>query len=90
MSQTVKVTLATGGGWTLVSAYTDNILTVGVPSGYEIFVGTSAPSSSDEGMPVTALDGGWGTSSLSASDSVYGRPFGAYSAVAIELSVIKS
>lgn len=90
MSQTVKVALTADGEWALVSAYTENILIVGVPSGYEIYVGTSAPTSADSGMPVTAIDGAWSSSSLAAADSVYARPFGAYEAVAIELSIMKS
>lgn len=90
MSQTVKVALTADGEWTLVSAYTENILIVGAPSGYEIYVGTSAPTSADDGMPVTALDGAWSSSSLAAADSVYARPFGSYATAGIELSVMKS
>lgn len=90
MSQTVKVALTADGEWTLLSAYTDNILVAGPPSGWEVYVGTSAPSSGTSGMKVSSLDGAWSSSVLDNADSVYGRPYGAFSGVAVQLTVMKS
>lgn len=90
MSTTSRITLATDGSWTLLSAYTDNILVAGPPSGWEVYVGTSAPSSGTSGMKVSSLDGAWSSSVLADTDSVYGRPFGSFSGVAVQLTVMKS
>lgn len=86
MTTMVDAALNTDGSWALVaSAPIANILLTGVSNGWEIYVGSALPGVGVNGLSVSSVDGSWGSSSLDASDNVYGRPFGRLEGVAMSI-----
>lgn len=77
MSTMISQTLNTDGSWTLIAeGPIANILLTGVSNGWEVIVADSPPGPTDQGMPITSIDGAWGSTALDETDNVYGRPFG--------------
>lgn len=89
MSETLAVTCP-ANVWTLVTESSDNVLLVGPPSGYEVFLGAAAPDAETPGLPVTAPGGGLSLSAMGGADNLYARPFGAFANVELVLKLIKS
>lgn len=81
MTDMIEVTIPAGDVWTLVAASPiKNILVSSVPNGWEIYISSALPATSNNGMAVASFDGSFTTSSLEAGDNVYARPFGAFKA----------
>lgn len=89
MSQTLSVNCP-AGAWTLLTAFSANVLVNGPPGGYELFLGQSAPIGTSQGVAVTSLDGTVSLSAMVEGDSLYARPFGSYKDAALSLKLFKS
>lgn len=92
MSTTTKVTLATTGAWVAVSTQVSALLVVGPPSRYEVILSAAGlPAPATPGLPVTAIDGAFGTSAMATGDVLYARPWNRKANdAAIALSVMAS
>lgn len=87
MTTMISQILSINGAWTEIAiGPIANILIVGPSNGWEVFVSTMAPAVEDMGMPVTSLDGAWGSSVLAAGESVFARPFGLRQQSALTIS----
>lgn len=89
MSTTTKIVLQDAPFWTPITGYSANVLLVGPPGRYEVYIGASEPPGATPGMPVTSLDGAFATSAMAETDVMFARPFGAFAAPST-LSLIKS
>lgn len=70
-------------GWTAIATGPiTNILLQGLPTGWSVAVGSSAPAPSALGLPVTSVDGSWSSNVLAAGDNVYGKPWGRQEGIA--------
>lgn len=69
--------------WTLIaSGPIANILLEGIPGGWSVAVGSSAPAGGVIGVPVVSTDGSWSSNALAAGDNVYARTWGAFAGIA--------
>lgn len=78
----VSQELSVSGWTTIATGPITNILLEGLPGGWSVAVGSSAPANGALGLPITSLDGSWSSNVLAAGDNVYGRPFGSYAGIA--------